>query len=90
MKVPVPKSPGQLKPVAGVFGTGTILPEEQLALRNGRRGHELIQGERVVAFSEFKPQLLSFAAINGLAVRDYTKPGPAQTPPVKVYDLSIG
>jgi hypothetical protein len=42
----------------------------------------------VVAVSDAKPQLLAFAAINGLAVKDYTDKPPEQKQP-QVYDLSI-
>jgi len=84
---------GELKPVAGVFGLGPVVPGEALALRPGRRGHELVQhadgqAARVVAVSDAKPQLLAFAAINGLAVKDYTDKPPEQKQP-QVYDLSI-
>jgi hypothetical protein len=93
---------GELKPVAGVFGVGPVVPGEALALRPSRRGHELVQqGEgqaaRVVAVSDAKPQLLAFAAINGLAVKNYTEKSPPEQkepdrpddPEPQVYDLSM-
>ena len=66
-----------LKSVAGVFPVRPILPDKVLTLRKGRRhGHELVQHEnetvRVVAVSDDKPGLLSFAAINGIPVKNYT------------------
>jgi hypothetical protein len=51
-------------------------PRQGVALRQGRDGHELAQDEgqavRVVAVSDAKPSLLSFAAINGIPVKNYT------------------
>ena len=66
-----------LKSVAGVFPVRAILPDKVLTLRKGRRqGHELVQHEgetvRVVAVSDDKPGLLSFAAVNGIPVKNYT------------------
>ncbi len=66
-----------LKSVAGVFPVRPILPDKVLTLRKSRRqGHELVQHEgeivRVVAVSDDKPGLLSFAAINGIPVKNYT------------------
>lgn len=65
-----------LKGVAGVFHVRPIVPNAVLTLRKGRRGHELVQNEgeavRVVAVSDDKPGLLSFAAINGIPVKNYT------------------
>lgn len=93
-----------LKSVAGVFPVHPILPNKVLALRKGRRhGHELVQNEgetaRVVAVSDDKPGLLSFAAINGIPVKNYTdmvvsKPEPrvnGKTVPVvpEVPELSM-
>lgn len=92
---------GELKPVSGVFGVGPVVPGETLAVRPGRRGHELVQqaegqAARVVAVSDAKPQLLAFAAINGLAVKNYTdkapkpeQPDKSEEPEPQVYDLSI-
>ena len=65
-----------LKRVAGVFHVRPIIPDRALTLRKGRRGHELIQNDgeamRVVAVSDDRPGLLSFAAINGIPVKNYT------------------
>jgi len=66
-----------LKTVAGVFPVRPILPKKVLTLRKSRRrGHELVQQEgetvQVVAISDDKPGLLSFAAINGIPVKNYT------------------
>jgi len=92
---------GEMKSVSGVFGIGPVVPGEALTLRPGRRGHELVQNAegqaaRVVAVSDAKPQLLAFAAINGLAVKNYTdkppepkQPDAPEEPEPQVYDLSI-
>jgi hypothetical protein len=65
-----------LKYVAGVYAVRPIIRGKALALRQGRDGHELAQDEgqavRVVAVSDAKPSLLSFAAINGIPVKNYT------------------
>jgi len=66
-----------LRSVAGVFPVRPILPDKVLTLRKGRRhGHELVQHEgatvQVVAIGDDKPGLLSFAAINGIPVKNYT------------------
>lgn len=66
-----------LKSVAGVFPVRPIIANKALTLRKGRRhGHELIQNEgdivRVIAVSDDKPGLLSFAALNGIPVKNYT------------------
>lgn len=65
-----------LKGVTGVFHVRPIIPNKVLTLRKGRRGLELVQNEgevvRVVAVSDDKPGLLSFAAINGIPVKNYT------------------
>jgi len=68
-----------------------------LALRQGRDGHELAQDEgqavRVVAVSDVKPSLLSFAAINGIPVKNYTdmavpKPkAPSAPKPAEIPEL---
>ena len=58
-----------LKRVAGVFHVRPIIPDGVLTLRKGRRGHELVQNDgeamRVVAVSDDKPGLLSFAPSTG-------------------------
>jgi hypothetical protein len=65
-----------LKSVAGVYAVRPIIRGKALALRQGRDGHELAQDDgqavRVVAVSDIKPSLLSFAAINGIPVKNYT------------------
>jgi len=65
-----------LKYVAGVYAVRPIIRGKALALRQGRDGHELAQDEgqtvRVVAVSDAKPSLLSFAAINAIPVKNYT------------------
>ena len=91
-----------LKTVAGVYAVRPIIRNKALILRGGRDGHELAQDEgeaiRVVAVSDMKPSLLSFAAINGIPVKNYTDmaaptPRPAQIPPVprtsQVPDLAM-
>lgn len=89
-----------LKGVTGVFHVRPILPNTVLTLRKGRHGHELIQNEgeaaRVVAVSDDKPGLLSFAAINGIPVKNYTdiavsKPEPKVNGKVvpQIPDLSV-
>jgi hypothetical protein len=65
-----------LKYVARVYAVRPIIRGKALALRQGRDGHELAQDEgqavRVVAVSDAKPSLLSFAAINGIPIKNYT------------------
>jgi hypothetical protein len=65
-----------LKSVTGVYAVRPIIRNKALILRPGRDGHELAQDEgevmRVVAVSDLKPSLLSFAAINGIRVKNYT------------------
>lgn len=86
-----------LKSVAGVYAVRPIIHGKALALRQGRDGHELAQDEgqavRVVAVSDVKPSLLSFAAINGIPVKNYTdmavpKPkAPSAPKPAEVPEL---
>ena len=86
-----------LKSVAGVYAVRPIIRGKALALRQGRDGHELAQDEgqavRVVAVSDVKPSLLSFAAINGIPVKNYTdmavpKPkAPSAPKPAEVPEL---
>jgi hypothetical protein len=86
-----------LKSVAGVYAVRPIIRGKALALRQGRDGHELAQDEgqavRVVAVSDIKPSLLSFAAINGIPVKNYTdmavpKPkAPSAPKPAEVPEL---
>jgi hypothetical protein len=86
-----------LKSVAGVYAVRPIIRGKALALRQGRNGHELAQDEgqtvRVVAVSDVKPSLLSFAAINGIPVKNYTdmavpKPeAPTAPKPAEVPEL---
>jgi len=87
-----------LKGVAGVFHVRPIIPDKMLRLRKGRRGHELVQDEgeavRVIAVSDEKPGLLSFAAINGIPVKNYTdmaapKPETTQKDVAQVPELSM-
>lgn len=87
-----------LKSVAGVFQVRPIMPNKVLVLRQGRRGHELAQDEgdvvRVVAVSDAKPGLLSFAALNGIPVKNYTdmgipKPEANRNGAAKVPDLNL-
>lgn len=89
-----------LKRVAGVFHVRPVLPGRVLTLRKGRHGHELVQDDgeavRVVAVSDDKPGLLSFAAINGMPVKNYTdmavsKPDPKVNGKIvpKVPELSM-
>jgi len=87
-----------LKRVAGVFHVRPIIPDRALTLRKGRRGHELIQNDgeamRVVAVSDDRPGLLSFAAINGIPVKNYTdmaapKPEPNGKLVSEVPELSM-
>lgn len=67
---------GNFHTVAGVFGVKPIIQGSPASVRRGRRAMELIQREgdniRVVAVSDDKAQLLSFAALNGLAIANYT------------------
>ena len=68
---------------------GQIPSSRASLLRSGaetRRGvAELLQGGRVIAISDTKPRLLSFAAINKLPVINYTdKPGLAVPEPAQV------
>jgi len=64
----------QMNTVPGVFGISPIIRGKPLELGKSRRGaRELTQDGRIVAISDTKPQLLSFAAINGLAVTNYTE-----------------
>lgn len=86
-----------LKSVAGVYAVRPIIRGKALSLRQGRDGHELAQDEgqavRVVAVSDAKPSLLSFAAINGIPVKNYTdmavpKPkAPSAPKPAEVPEL---
>ena len=87
-----------LKSVAGVFHVRPIIPDRMLTLRKGRRGHELVQNEgevvRVVAVSDDKSGLLSFAAINGIPVKNYTdmavaRPEPTNKDAAQVPELSL-
>lgn len=87
-----------LKGVAGVFHVRPIIGNKVLTLRQGRRGHELVQDDgqavRVVAVSDAKPGLLSFAAINGIPVKNYTdmavpKPETTNKDAVPVPELSM-
>ena len=87
-----------LKRVAGVFHVRPIIRDRALTLRKGRRGHELIQNDgeamRVVAVSDDRPGLLSFAAINGIPVKNYTdmaapKPEPNGKLVPEVPELSM-
>ncbi|MBE0541687.1 MAG: hypothetical protein IH623_09915 [Verrucomicrobia bacterium] len=87
-----------LKSVAGVFHVRPIIPDRALTLRKGRRGHELIQNEgeavRVVAVGDDKPGLLSFAALNGIPVKNYTdmavpKPETTNKDAAQVPELSM-
>ncbi len=71
----------------GVFGTNPVIAGEPVEIgRQTRRGvAELLQGGRVIAISDTKPRLLSFAAINKLPVINYTdKPGLAVPEPAQV------
>jgi hypothetical protein len=89
-----------LKLVAGVYAVRPIIRGRALTLRRGRRGrdgHELAQNEgqtvRVVAVSDVKPSLLSFATINGIPVKNYTDiaalkpPAPSALKPAEVPEL---
>lgn len=83
-----------LKRVAGVFAVRPIIRGKALTLRQGRDGHELAQDEgqtvRVVAVSDVKPSLLSFAAINGIPVKNYTDmaaPKPRVSSPPKPAEV---
>ena len=71
-----PTALAALKRVTGVFAVRPIVRNQPLSLREGRNGPQLVQadGERVhvVAVADDKPSLLSFAAINGFPVRNYT------------------
>lgn len=65
---------GHLTAVAGVFGTGPVIKGEPVEINHRRKGgQELLQAGRPIALSDSQPQLLSFAAINGLKVRNYTE-----------------
>lgn len=82
-----------LTSVAGVFSVRPILPDKVLTLRKGRRhGHELVQHEgetvHVVAVSDDKPGLLSFAAINGIPVKNYTDM-PVSKPEPKINGKTV-
>lgn len=84
---------GLLKNVAGVFGIRPIIRDQPLALRPRRHetgrpvpGVELVQGDqqssvRVVAVADKAPDLLCFAALNGLKVKNYTEPQPKPVAP---------
>jgi hypothetical protein len=83
---------GAMNHVDGVFGMNPVVPGEAVQLGRNKKGiAELLQGGRVVAISDTKPQLLSFAAINRLPVVDYTDRHPAldsvaSEPPVFTID----
>jgi len=58
---------GELNPVAGVFGTSPVIRGETVQIGHNHRGVPgLVQGGRIIAISDRQPQLLCFAALNGL------------------------
>ncbi len=88
-----------LKRVAGVYAVRPIIRGKALTLRQGRNGHELAQDEgeivRIVAVSDAKASLLSFAAVNEIPVKNYAdvaapKPRVPSVPkPGEVPELSM-
>lgn len=79
------------KHVDGVITVGPILPNEPLELKRSRHGKPaLSQKHRIVAISDYKPTLLSFATINGLAVVNYNELALHRKDPnnsIQVYSL---
>ena len=72
---------GELNPVAGVFGTSPVIRGETVQIGHNHRGVPgLVQEGRIIAISDQQPQLLCFAALNGLPVKDYTEKRPRLAP----------
>jgi len=76
-----------LRAVAGVFGVNPVIRGEPLELSQNRRGSpELVQFGRIVAVGDQRPQLLAFAALNDLTVRNYSDTAVQREPRVFCID----
>jgi len=63
---------GELNPVGGVFGINPVIRGETVQIGRTHRGVPgLVQGGRIIAISDQQTQLLCFAAINDLPVKNY-------------------